>query len=425
MSPNKGAKTALYESIKTRPVVYVTRDIERALGIQPANGYFIISNASPYAKDIQKEFHKNVLLIDNKQPEPLDTYDLLSHPDAAKLINKLKARVMVFQPTTRVEELCKTRGWELLNPSAELSRRVEEKVTQVEWLGEHKHLLPPHSVLTCKELVWENLKYVVQFNHGHTGEGTLMINHRDDVENLKQKFPDRPVRKTNFIDGDVYTCNVAIVQTDKGPSVIPGNISYQITGIFPFTDKQYATIGNDWSLPTTTLSSLQRNLIKGVIDIVGQKLARQGWKGLFGIDLIIESKKGTVYLLEINARQPASTAFESDLQARADKNGMSIFELHLAGLTGSPVSKETKAIPITSGAQILQRVTSFLPNSKAIPKQSLARIREQSLHMIVYNNSAHNADLLRIQTDGAYIKAPNQLNDQAEHIKDSIHPKRK
>ena len=174
LSKRLGARHALYESIKTHPVVYVTRDIERALGIEPANGYHIVTNDSAYAQEILKKHPKNVHIIKQakkgNQNEPLDTHELLSEADTVKLIKKLEARIVVFKPTVQIEEICKAQGWELLNPDAQLSRIVEEKISQVDWLGEHRHLLPPHTIVTCKELTWDNLKYVVQFNHGHTGE---------------------------------------------------------------------------------------------------------------------------------------------------------------------------------------------------------------------------------------------------------------
>ena len=96
-----------------------------------------------------------------------------------------------------------------------------------------------------------------------------------------------------------------------------------------------------------------------------------GWKGLFGIDVIYDEERDQFKLIEINARQPASTTYESQLQARFRGHGLvgaTIFEAHLAALTGSTRSDlvqikvgpwQEKQIEINDGAQIVQRVTKI------------------------------------------------------------------
>jgi hypothetical protein len=43
-------------------------------------------------------------------------------------------------------------------------------------------------------------------------------------------------------------------------------------------------------------------------------MSAQGWRGLFGIDVIKDLERNAIHLIEINARQPASTSFEAKLQ---------------------------------------------------------------------------------------------------------------
>ena len=47
-------------------IIYVTRDIERALGKLPENDYYIITNKTPYAIETQEQYPHNVFLIDSK-----------------------------------------------------------------------------------------------------------------------------------------------------------------------------------------------------------------------------------------------------------------------------------------------------------------------------------------------------------------------
>ena len=65
-------------------IIYVARDIERALGKVPEGDYFIITNKTPYSIDIHSKYPDNVYLINS--PEILDTYELLLHPKIQKTI---------------------------------------------------------------------------------------------------------------------------------------------------------------------------------------------------------------------------------------------------------------------------------------------------------------------------------------------------
>src|SRR3989339_1698783 len=92
-----------------QPVVYVTRDLERSLGL-PLNtvNYYIISNFSPFAKSICED-SKNVLLIRSKRI--LDTWELLARPETKEFVEKIKnVQFLVFKPTTKIEQVCLDNG---------------------------------------------------------------------------------------------------------------------------------------------------------------------------------------------------------------------------------------------------------------------------------------------------------------------------
>lgn len=79
----------------------------------------------------------------------------------------------------------------------------------------------------------------------------------------------------------------------------------------PLTRVSGATVGNDWSrahsLPDNTISQIAMITKK-----VGDGLFEEGFRGLFGLDLIVDDK-GKAFLIEINARQPASTGCTPNL----------------------------------------------------------------------------------------------------------------
>ena len=74
-----------------------------------------------------------------------------------------------------------------------------------------------------------------------------------------------------------------------------------------------------------------------------------GWKGLFGIDVVFDPQARKAYLIEVNARQPGSTTYESKLQVTSPTT----FEAHLLALIEQPIDQAIT--PVLSGAQLIDR----------------------------------------------------------------------
>jgi len=379
---------------------YVCRDIERALPLLDIRSQQckIITNHTKFAKKMAAR-HKNVILI--KSERLLDTKELLENEKSAKLIKK-NDLILVFKNTKQIEKICADKKWRLLNPPAELAGRAEEKVAQVRWLGDLEKYLPPHRVELCKNIVWPGDKFILQFNHSHTGSGTLLVETKKQLEEIKTKFPHREARAAEYIAGPIFTNNNIV----WGEKVLTGNISYQITGLSPFTENPFATIGNDWHAPRIMLTNNQRLEYERIARDIGQKFASQGWRGLFGIDAVLDEKTGRIYLIEINARQPASTSFESELQAACRKAAyeITVFQAHLSALLGLEFSGE-RLIKIKNGAQIVQRVT------EKIDKMRTPKIDSPDIaNIILYKNEKPGSDLCRIQTGRHLVSGHNILS---------------
>jgi predicted ATP-grasp superfamily ATP-dependent carboligase len=395
-----------------KPVVYVARDLERTLGLPvTTKGYYIISNYTAFANSLAKG-HKNVLLI--KNTELLDTRELLVHAKTINFIKKIKnPQVLVFKNTLQIEKICADNGWTLLNPSAVLASQVEEKISQINWLGELTKFLPPFEIKIAKDLKWAGESFILQFNRAHTGNGTIFIENEKQLNDIKDRFPLREVRLTKYISGSMFTNNNVVV----GKKVLCGNINYQITGLKPFTNVPFATIGNDWALPHKILSGKQKKEYFIMAQAIGHKLANDGWFGLFGIDVILEEKTGKLYLIEINARQPASTSFESQLQLIKSKSGLTTFYAHLQALMHEKVNGNLTNLK--SGAQITQKVVPMLKkiNTTKIIKK-IKRLNNKKIKVFVYENIKPESDLIRMQSTGSLMASPNILNKLGQELED-------
>ena len=386
-------------------IVYIARDIERALGKLPEGNYHIITNRTPFAEEVKLKHPMHVLLVDS--PKILDTYELLLNPEVQDIITTFKAQILVFKNTIHIEELCKEKGWTLLNPSAELSEKIENKISQVKWLGELSSILPPHKVQFVNDIKWNKNAFILQWAHGHTGGGTILVSNENELIELKNKFPNREARVTDFIKGPMFTVNIVVTDT----IILLGNTSYQITGILPFTENALSTIGNDWSVTHTILNEAHIIQFNELAEKVAQKMQSSGWRGLFGIDVIYDEERDNLHLIEINARQPASTTYESKLQDEVNVHGVpgiNTFEAHLSTLLHIPI--KTSLIPINDGAQILQRVTS------KIKKVDTKKLVDAGYNVINYSNNKINDDLVRIQSKLGIMEAHNKFNKRGKEI---------
>jgi hypothetical protein len=447
-------------------VIYIARDIERALGIEPSANYFIVTNDSPYARSIKEKYPDFILLVES--PIPLDTFELLEKEETADFIKnkskeqreKEKPNVLVFKNTARIEEFFAKKGWWLLNPPSALAEKIENKITQVEWLCELAELLPSFKIAPAKEIKWQKKPLVLQWAHAHTGEGTIVINDGATLVALQKKFPERPAKASEFIKGPTFTVNVAVTSPKSlvpsqgkndselgtrdfrlakneqenssmshgSDGIAIGNPSYQITGMPPLTDSPFATVGNDWSLPHSLLNERHQEELRGIAEKVGAKMCESGWKGLFGIDVIYDEERDRFKLIEINARQPASTTYESQLQSKFRGHGLvgsNIFEAHLAALTDSPLTE--KQIEINDGAQLVQRVTKTVVGQmvemahKSLSEmeswtEKIADLNKADYTTIPYSNTKPNSDFLRIQSDKGLMASHGKWNARGEKI---------
>ena len=167
--------------------IYIARDIERAMGMQPSETYRILTNRSSYAESVQKQYPTFVTIVDapatgtGASSDILDTVDLLKSDECVRLVADFDGAILVFKNTPIIEALCTENGWMLLNPSAALAEKIENKISQIEYLGDigTKHF-PPHETAAAKDLRWVSdslgtAPRIIQWAHGHTGDGTVLV----------------------------------------------------------------------------------------------------------------------------------------------------------------------------------------------------------------------------------------------------------
>jgi hypothetical protein len=53
-------------------ILYIARDIDRAMGKEPIGNYFIITNSTPYSQEIKNRYPDNVFLVKSEEKKELE-----------------------------------------------------------------------------------------------------------------------------------------------------------------------------------------------------------------------------------------------------------------------------------------------------------------------------------------------------------------
>lgn len=196
------------------------------------------------------------------------------------------------------------------------------------------NVLIPSIVGKLGELPFQKIKdhlgipFVVQFGHGWAGNTTFRISGKDQLKDLTTRFPYTVVKVSKFIPGFAVLNNCCIYQG----SVLQSDPAIQIDGISALSKNPAATCGRQWPVPKFEKKNTLR--IRDISLKVGKLLHTNGYRGLFGLDFIMDEEKDRVYLSEVNARMTASIPFYTKLERGLGKT--SLLAYHIAEFLSFP-----------------------------------------------------------------------------------------
>jgi glutathione synthase/RimK-type ligase-like ATP-grasp enzyme len=318
--------------------IYICNDPERALGLEKLIPNYQIAHIdlSQYLDDFNSNSIKYFCWQEHENTIPLRSSIKLIRSsqflDYFNLEKDKKTYIQTFKISPAFQQSVANLGAVLVNTTAELNRMFEDKLSQYEILSKLAITLPKGGIYFLEQLDYGNLtselggKFVIQFNKGHTGMGTKFIKSEQDLNELKAQFPGRQVRIAQFIEGQAYTLNACV----GANAIYIGGLSKQITGDKDLTPYEGATIGNDWEYRAEINNENIKQIENDVITI-GEAMRAKGYRGLFGIDLIINGE-GKAFIIEINARQPASIPMYTKMQLRSGQIPLAM--IHIAEFCG-------------------------------------------------------------------------------------------
>lgn len=211
------------------------------------------------------------------------------------------------------------------------------------------------------------LPFVLQAARGQSGSESYLIHGEPDLARACGRLADDEVWVAPF--AGVLSLNInAFAMASRVAVAYP---SVQLVGLSTVGARPLGYCGNDFtstgSLPGETVRAAQEQAER-----IGGWLASLGFRGLFGIDFVVERDSGKVSAVDLNPRWQGSTVLETQAMLRAGRIPLAAAELaYVTGALGEgdivPLLDDFRAPLI--GSQL--HLTNRSPHAK--PMERLVR----------------------------------------------------
>lgn len=146
------------------------------------------------------------------------------------------------------------------------------------------------------------LPFVLHLPLGSASSGTFFIRNPSDLERVFSAVGNSNVLISKYIDGISLNINAAVL----GDQVVTSFPSVQLVGLEGCSTRPEVYCGNDFSaaqeLPEQIVSTTRKYTTQ-----IGAWLSGLGYRGIFGLDFVVDMDKGAVFPVDLNPRFQNST----------------------------------------------------------------------------------------------------------------------
>ena len=404
MTENYNNIKSVTDNRKVGPIFFVAPNPNRGVGFEKEiKNYHIICSQKTDLVDYLKKEKISVLCLDDdsiknsgKLLENKKVLDYIKKESKAKTAN-----IITFKPSPKIQKICEDNDFRFLGNDWELNRKLEDKV---EFAGITNELKIPNAKSEIIKIEDQKRfkdkfnfknkdKYVIQLPRGYSGNSTFLIENRNDLENIVEKYENRIVKFSKYIKGDTYTVNACAGNF----GIAISQPIYQITGLTLFNKNRLGTSGNDYAY-SEKLSNIEKKKIFDYTKKIGEYMMQLGYRGIFGLDLIIN--KDDVDLIEINPRFVGSIPVFTKLQLQNQE--ISFLFLHLSEFLGFDINSELLSENLSYVKWSKQNIFNFsqlvLRNTKDIPvkiiKSMVSGVYEFNRDKLILKNKTYNLENL-------------------------------
>lgn len=265
---------------------------------------------------------------------------LLQHKEVIEFINSRggKPRLVFLMFDEQTERICKEHGWEIWFPKANLRNRVDNKIETVR-IG-NKAGVPSVPNVLAEITDYEQLMalakknklggdLVLQSAFGDSGHTTFFIKSAADFRKHQHDIIGqgeiKVMKRINCRGSAIEAC-----VTKKG--TIVGPLMTELVGFGDLTPYRGGWCGNE--IYASAFTGRLREKTKEYTQLFGEQLRREGYRGYFELDFLLDQNNKDVYLGELNPRITGASSMTNHAAfAHADAP---LFLFHLLEFCGLP-----------------------------------------------------------------------------------------
>ena len=250
---------------------------------------------------------RNKPYVDFQSTEEINNY-LLRDPEVQEFLRRRggtrpKIALVFFDEET--EQICAELGYELILPTDALRRRLDSKIVTTQ-LGNEAGAPSVPNVLGRASSYAELLALandarlgtdlVVQTPYGDSGKTTFFVKSEADWDKDADLMAAEELKVMKRIRNKAAAVEAVITRH----GTVVGPFMTDLTGYPELTPYKGGWCGND--VYPEALSHEQREVAVGHVRRLGDRLAQEGYKGFFEVDVLVDLDTDAVYLGELNPR---------------------------------------------------------------------------------------------------------------------------
>ena len=250
--------------------------------------------------------------------------------DRIKKAGKGPAKLLFVMLDEKTEKICDELGVDIALPSVALRNKLDSKI-ELTRLANEAGIDSAPNVLGKADSFEELMKVategklgkdlVVQTPYGDSGRTTFFIKseadwdkNADDMKGEQLKI----MKRINHMPGTLEVC-----VTRHG--TLSGPIQTDITGFEEITPYKGGWCGNDvWP---KIFNAKTRRELRNMASNLGDRLYKEGYKGVFCMDFLLDTDDGTPYLGEVNPRISGASPLTNLITAHY--GGVPLFLFHM------------------------------------------------------------------------------------------------
>ncbi len=244
--------------------------------------------------------------VEFESSEQITNY-LLRDPEVRSFLTRSgqrpKVAMVFFDDET--EAICDELGYDLILPSHELRNRLDSKIETTRLGDEAGAPSVPNAIgrastyaelLALAAAAGLGTDLVVQTPYGDSGKTTFFVAHEAAWRRDEHHMVDEQLKVMKRIDNKAAAVEACITRH----GTVVGPFMTDLTGYPELTPYKGGWCGND--LFPDALTTQQRSTAIQHVRRLGDRLAQEGYRGFFEVDVLVDLLTDEVYLGELNPR---------------------------------------------------------------------------------------------------------------------------